>query len=193
MALASTPLTVLLEFSTAPPSATSAAQPGIKDSAPQPTLRGLDSCADMRYPFTPFAFIVQVLAAACRVEPFDAVGSNQSGQRPILLHDAPAPFHPAPKDGPCVDPLTVLLEFSTAPPSATSAAQPGIKDSAPQPTLRGLDSCADMRYPFTPFAFIVQDFIAPSVFGYVLRLANSTVRPSTEAVGSAFEAPGVGS
>ncbi|KAL3235955.1 hypothetical protein MRX96_048262 [Rhipicephalus microplus] len=91
-------------FNSAPPSATSAAQPGITDSAPQPTLRGLDSCADMRYPFTPFAFIMQVLAAACRVEPFDAVGSNQSGQRPILLHDAPAPFHPAPKDGPCIDP-----------------------------------------------------------------------------------------
>ncbi|KAL3216391.1 hypothetical protein MRX96_051202 [Rhipicephalus microplus] len=41
--------------------------------------------------------------------------------------------------------------------------------------------------------YILKDFIAPSVFGYVVRLANSTVRPSAEAVGSAFEAPGVGS
>lgn len=81
----------------------------------------------MRIPFTPFAFIAQVLAAACRVEPFDAISSSQSGQCPLLLHDAPAPLQPAPKDGPCIDPLTVLLEFSTMPPSATSAARPGIK------------------------------------------------------------------
>ncbi|KAL3202430.1 hypothetical protein MRX96_042501 [Rhipicephalus microplus] len=32
------------------------------------------------------------------------------------------------------------------------------------------------------------DFIAPLVFGHVVRLANSTVRPSAETVGSAFEA-----
>ncbi|KAL3216685.1 hypothetical protein MRX96_051158 [Rhipicephalus microplus] len=41
-----------------------------------------------------------VLAAACHVESFDTVSSSQSGQCPVLLHDAPAPFRPAPKDGP---------------------------------------------------------------------------------------------
>ncbi|XP_077531269.1 uncharacterized protein LOC144143378 [Haemaphysalis longicornis] len=53
----------------------------------------------------------KVLAAACRVEPFDAISSSQSGQHPVLLHDAPAPFQPTPKDSPCIDPLTVFLDF----------------------------------------------------------------------------------
>ncbi|KAL3231272.1 hypothetical protein MRX96_023322 [Rhipicephalus microplus] len=41
--------------------------------------------------------------------------------------------------------------------------------------------------------WILKDVIAPLVFGHVVRLANSTVRPCAEAVGQAFEAPGVGS